>query len=198
MEYCKKYEVLLPFHKQMSNRHSCRIAWTLVHFGSKYPYTLSLKHSQRENNRIDIPQNVSAVLLGIWWPNFHIIEKAMVKPTGDVAAEQTRAELLRGSFLLFALELALSTHPHIHSLSAFFTLLHQSVPKLFPHFGEFPRLIPWHKWMLGLITLAWTHRVCPVPAKHARLRAVYLSIWNVLAAHAVFANTLVFVQEWRN
>lgn len=103
-----------------------------------------------------------SVLEGIWWPNFHIIEEAMLDPTGDIPSEHTRAELLRRSFLLFALELALRSHTHIHthfsthihSLSAFFTLLHQSVPKLFPHFGEFPRLIPWHKWILGLITLA--------------------------------------------
>lgn len=45
------------------------------------------------------------------------------------------------------------THTHIHSLSAFCTLPHQSVPKLLPHFGEFPRLITWHKSILGLITL---------------------------------------------
>lgn len=121
----------------------------------------------------------------------------MQDPTGDIASEHTRAELLRGSFLLFALELALRSHTHTHtftaaythidththmrSLSAFFTLLHQSVPKLFPHFGEFPRLIPWHKWRLGLITLAWTHRVCPVPALHARSKTSYLPLLVVSA-----------------
>lgn len=89
-----------------------------------------------------------SVLDGIWWPNLHVIEEAMLDPTGDVPSEHTGAGLLRRSFLLFALELALRTHTHtrfsvhihIHSLSAFFTLLHQSVPKLFPYFGEFPRL----------------------------------------------------------
>lgn len=125
-----------------------------------------------------------SVLEGIWWPNFHIIEEAMLDPTGDIPSEHTRAELLRRSFLLFALELVLRSHTHIHthfsthihSLSAFFTLLHQSVPKLFPHFGEFPRLIPWHKWILGLITLAWTHQVCPEPAKCARSKNSYLPL----------------------
>lgn len=122
--------------------------------------------------------------INYWWPNFHLTEEAMLDPTGDIPLEHTRADLLRRIFLLFALELALRSHTHIHthfsthihSLSAFFTLLHQSVPKLFPHFGEFPRLIPWHKWILGLITLAWTHQVCPVPAKRAHAKNSYLPL----------------------
>lgn len=113
-------------------------------------------------------QSFNYILQGIWWPNFHVIEEALLDPSGDMPSENTRAELLRGSRLLFALDSALRAHPHIHihfsaqSLSAFFTLLHQSVPKLFPHFGEFPRLISWQTCTLGLITLAWTLKVCPV------------------------------------
>lgn len=134
----------------------------------------------------------------------------MQDPTGDIPSALTRAELLRGSFLLFALELALRAHTHIHihysthihSLSAFFTLLHQSVPKLFPHFGEFPRLIPWHKWILGLITLAWTHQVWPVPVKHAHSGTVYLPLWIVVFTTRFFADTTLTwlyseqIQRW--
>lgn len=40
----------------------------------------------------------------------------MLDPNGDIPSEHTRAELLRRSFLLFALELALRAHTHIYTL----------------------------------------------------------------------------------
>ena len=158
---------------------------TGLHRHRKHPHFGSMTSDQR-NDEIQIPHKASPPCCG-----GDLVAKlpynwrGYARLHGDIPSEHTRAELLRRSFLLFALESASRSHAHIHtrlsahihSLSAFFTLLHQSVPKLFPHFGEFPRLIPWHKWILGLITLAWTHQRCPVSAKrvHSKTRLPFSS-----------------------
>lgn len=85
-----------------------------------------------------------------------MMEATEERPAGP---QHTRAELLRRSFPLFAMELACradtrghsrththtGTLTHTHAHGDTHSPFHPAVPKLFPHFGEFPRLIPWHE-----------------------------------------------------
>lgn len=109
------------------------------------------KSNQCENTKIHIPMASAMCFRGylVAKPSYNWRSYATPRWRRTIGAHQSWVTKKKHRLVCLGISSEIThTHnhfsTHIHLLSAFCTLLHQSVPKLFPHFGEFPRLISWH------------------------------------------------------